>query len=63
MTEITEESNFDLKSTDLTNVLKTFSSISKEVDIVYKKDTDMEGLIKKSRTLTTLLNPFMLLII
>jgi len=46
-TEITEESNFDLKSTDLTNVLKTFSSISKEVDIVYKKDTDMEGLIKK----------------
>ena len=54
--EITEESNFDLKSSDLPSIMKTFNSISKQVDNVYKKDTfklerylqlDKEELIKR----------------
>jgi hypothetical protein len=55
-TEIKEETNIDLKSIDLSNIIKTFNSISNEVDNVYNKDTtklelylqmDKEGLIKK----------------
>lgn len=36
---ITEESNFELKSSDLSAILKSFNSISKQVDNIYKKDT------------------------
>lgn len=55
-TPITEESNFNLKSSDLPSILKTFNSISKQVDNVYQKDTfklelylqlDKEELIKR----------------
>jgi hypothetical protein len=36
---IKEETNFDLKSSDLTSILKLYRSLDKEVEYVHKKDT------------------------